>query len=84
MYLKLSNENKEQIKDYVKDYFYQERSEEIGDLAVENLLDFILKEIGPFIYNQAIKDAKEMCEQKMISLEEDILSLERPTSRNKD
>jgi uncharacterized protein (DUF2164 family) len=78
MYIKLPKENKDQIIDKIKDYFYNERSEEIGDLAAENLLDFVLKEIGPYLYNQGVKDAKVMVEQKMMSLEEDIQSLVRP------
>lgn len=51
MYIKLPNENKEQIIDNVKDYFYHERGEDVGDLAAENLLEFVLKEIGPYFYN---------------------------------
>jgi uncharacterized protein (DUF2164 family) len=78
MYIKLPKENKDQFIDKIKDYFYNERSEEIGDLAAENLLDFVLKEIGPYLYNQGVKDAKVMVEQKMMSLEEDIQSLVRP------
>jgi len=78
MYIRLPKESKDQIIYKIKDYFYNERSEEIGDLAAGNLLDFVLKEIGPYFYNQGVKDAKEMFEQKMMSLEEDIQSLERP------
>jgi len=81
--MRLPKENKDQIKEEWKEYFYHERSEEIGDLAAENMLDFILKEIRPYFYNQGVKDAKEMVEQKMANLEEDIESLERPISRNR-
>ncbi|KHF38933.1 DUF2164 domain-containing protein [Halalkalibacter okhensis] len=83
MYMKLSNEHKAQIKENLKEYFYNERSEEIGDLAAENLLDFIIKEVGPYFFNHGVNEAKDMCEQKMISLEEDIASLERPIKRNR-
>lgn len=83
MYIRLPKETKDQIKEELKEYFYYERSEEIGDLAAENMLDFILKEIGPYFYNQGVKDAKEMVNQKMVNLEEDMESLERPISRNR-
>jgi uncharacterized protein (DUF2164 family) len=83
VYIRLPKEDKDQIIDKLKDYFDNERSEEIGDLAAENLLDFVLKEIGPYFYNQGVKDSKEMLEQKMISLEEDIQSLERPILNNR-
>ncbi|KKE80392.1 MULTISPECIES: DUF2164 domain-containing protein [Bacillaceae] len=83
MYIRLPKETKDQIKEELKEYVYYERSEEIGDLAAENMLDFILKEIGPYFYNQGVKDAKEMVNQKMVNLEEDMESLERPISRNR-
>lgn len=83
MYTRLPKEIKDQIKEELKEYVYYERSEEIGDLAAENMLDFILKEIGPYFYNQGVKDAKEMVNQKMVNLEEDMESLERPISRNR-
>ncbi|GAE37602.1 DUF2164 domain-containing protein [Halalkalibacter akibai] len=78
MYIRLPKENKDQIISKLQDYFYNKRAEEIGNLGAENLLDFVLKEIGPYFYNQGIMDAKEVFEQKMLSIEEDILSLERP------
>ena len=42
----------------IKRYFYDERDEEIGDLQASFFLDFVLKEIGPSIYNQAVRDAQ--------------------------
>ena len=36
----------------------EERSEEVGDLQAAFFLEFVLKEIGPSIYNQAVKDAQ--------------------------
>jgi uncharacterized protein (DUF2164 family) len=78
MYIKLPKENKDKIIDDLKEYFKTERSEEMGDLAAGNLLEFFSKEIGPYFYNKGVKDSREMLEQKMVSLEEDLRSLERP------
>ena len=64
MIIRIPKENKEEIIRSLQNYFYNERSEEIGHLAAENLLDFVLKEIGPYFYNQGVKDTKEMVEQK--------------------
>ncbi|PKR76827.1 DUF2164 domain-containing protein [Halalkalibacillus sediminis] len=84
MTIKLSQDQKEQIKETLKEYFYNERAEEIGDLAAETLLDLISKEIGPHFYNQGVKDAKGMVEQKVMNLDEDIQSLERPILRGRN
>ena len=47
MIIRIPKENKEEIIRSLQHYFYNERSEEIGNIAAENLLDFVLKEIGP-------------------------------------
>ena len=62
-------------------YFKTEFSEEIGHLQSEIFLDFILKEVSPYIYNRAIKDARSIIEQRMILLDEDICALEVPLSQ---
>lgn len=78
MYLKFPKEQRDQIIAQLKDFFYNERDEEIGDLAAENFLHFVTKNIGPHYYNQGIKDAARTVEEKSASLEEDLHSLERP------
>ena len=51
---------------------------EIGEIAAENHLQFILDNIAPFIYNEGIKDAKKVIEDRIGNIEEDLYSLERP------
>ena len=43
---------------------YAESGEEIGEIAAENHLQFILDEIAPYIYNEGIKDAKKLIEDR--------------------
>ncbi|GGD01368.1 hypothetical protein GCM10007216_35130 [Thalassobacillus devorans] len=81
MVKKITKEEKKQIVSSIQEYFEMERGEEIGSIAAEQLLDFFMKELGPYIYNQGIRDAKGMVEEKVMNLEEDILSLERPVGR---
>lgn len=76
--VKFPREQKQQITSSIQDYLDTELSIEIGSLASENLLDFMLKELTPYIYNQAIADARIVIEQKMISIEEEIYALEQP------
>ena len=42
----------------IQRYFKEEMPEEIGDLPAGLLLNFVLEEIGPVIYNKAIADAQ--------------------------
>jgi uncharacterized protein (DUF2164 family) len=76
--IKIQREHKLQVTSSIQDYFETELSSEIGQLASENLLDFMLKELSPHIYNQALADARKMIEQKMISIEEELYALEQP------
>ena len=78
MNLKIPKEQKTQIVGVIQQYFRDERSEEIGDLAAEFLIDFMIKQMGPFIYNQAVEDVQAVLNQKMAALEEDVYALKMP------
>lgn len=77
--MKFPREHKLLVISHIQHYFLEQRGEELGNLAAENLLDFMLKEIAPYIYNLAIEDARGVAAQRMISLEEDLYALEKPT-----
>lgn len=81
MHFTLPKENKEQVIENIMTYFYEEHGEEIGHLAAENFLLFAIREIGPHVYNQGVKDAKVVLEQKLMNIEEDLTSLEKPLQR---
>lgn len=53
-------------------YFLQERDEELGDLAASLLLDFVLKQVGPHLYNKGVRDAAVVLQDKL----DDLYSLE--------
>lgn len=75
---KLQRDAKEMLIGRVQEYFEMERSEEIGNLAAEALLDFMVKELGPHVYNQAMFDARRVVAERMTSLEDDLYALEKP------
>jgi uncharacterized protein (DUF2164 family) len=53
-------------------YFEENLSEPIGDLPAGLLLNFILEEIGPAIYNQAIQDAQARMQLQLTDLTGDL------------
>lgn len=73
--LELSREVKKQAIEDIKTYFSNEREEEIGDLGAGLLLDFIIEEIGPILYNQGIRDAHQFLNERL----EDLYGLEKRT-----
>jgi uncharacterized protein (DUF2164 family) len=52
----------------IQRYFQENRPDTIGDLPAGLLLNFILEEIGPVIYNQAVADAQSRLTQRVADL----------------
>jgi uncharacterized protein (DUF2164 family) len=65
----------------LKAYSRDNLDDEIGDLKAGLLLDFILTELGPSIYNQAIADARTFFEERTSDLGAICFHDEFPTSR---
>ena len=69
MPIALSETARKQSIASIKRYFVEELDQEIGDLKAGLLLEFILKEIGPSIYNAAIGDAQTYLRNRVADLE---------------
>ena len=53
-------------------YFEENLPEPIGDLPAGMLLDFLLEEIGPLVYNAAISDAQTRMQRAVADLSGDL------------
>ena len=69
MAITLPAETRKELIHSIKHYFVKERDEAIGDLSAGFLLDFIVEEIGPSIYNQAIRDAQSHLQRAVADLD---------------
>ena len=69
MKIELSADAKKQAVASLRRYFAAELDHEIGDLRAGLLLDYILQEIGPSIYNGAIADAQMYLRDRVADLE---------------
>ncbi|MCG8527312.1 MAG: DUF2164 domain-containing protein [Opitutales bacterium] len=58
MAIELTKQEVEQILPSVKRYILEEFDEEITDLKAQLLLNYFMKEIGPYAYNKGVKDAE--------------------------
>ncbi len=58
MSISFSKEREKRALAAIKRYVLENFEEELGDLRAALFLDFVLKTIGPTIYNQAIGDAQ--------------------------
>ncbi|MCO1602243.1 DUF2164 domain-containing protein [Desulfosporosinus nitroreducens] len=73
MEIDLKKEVREVLTEDLKRHFWNERDEELSNLGAELLLDFIINNIGPYIYNQGIEDSYAYMSERI----EDLLSLEK-------
>ncbi len=53
----------------LKRYVREELDQDIGDLKAKLLLDYLLKEVGAVVYNQAIADAQAYFTGRVADLE---------------
>ncbi|MDQ0059261.1 DUF2164 domain-containing protein [Paenibacillus harenae] len=76
--IKLPKEQMDKVIGNIQQFFELERSETIGSIAAEQLLDMMLKELAPYVYNGAISDARKAVFEKMQTLEDELYALEKP------
>lgn len=69
MAITLSPETRKRALDSIKRYGAESLEQELGDLQASLLLEFVLKEIAPTVYNQAIADAQAYMRGRLDDLE---------------
>lgn len=69
MAITLAAETQKQAIASIQRFFDEHMDEEVGELKGRLLLDFVLKEIGPTVYNQAIRDAQAYFQDRVTDLD---------------
>jgi uncharacterized protein (DUF2164 family) len=69
MAITLPPEVTKQLLASLKRYAAEHLDEDVGDLKASLLLDYVLKEVGPVIYNRAIADAQSYFQGRVADLE---------------
>ena len=71
--IEISKEQRAEMISELKEYFYSEREEELGDLAATLMLNFIIDKLAPEFYNQGVYDAYKYMSDRV----EDVLSIQK-------
>lgn len=53
----------------IKQFFIEELDQNVGDLKASLVLDFVIKEFGPAIYNSAVSDAQARMQEFVSELD---------------
>lgn len=83
MKIEFSPQEKREILVAIQHYFAKERSEDIGNLAAEFLLDFFVAEVGPIIHNRAIDSARRAAKLQWDEMEYRLFELEQQIPRRR-
>jgi uncharacterized protein (DUF2164 family) len=67
--IELNNQQRKDAIASIQRYFEENLPEPIGDLPAGLLLNFVLEEIGPVVYNKAIHDAQARLQQRVADLD---------------
>lgn len=68
MRIQLDAERKAKLVIAVQGYFRESLDLELGALGAELLIEFFVRELGAPVYNQAIRDAHDFLEEKLVDL----------------
>ncbi len=66
--IQLTDEARKRALASIRQFFSSEMDQDIGDLKAMTVLDYVLVEIGPAIYNTAIADARAFFDERAADL----------------
>ena len=69
MAITLAPDVKKQAIASIRRFFAEQWDQDVGDLKADLLLDYVLREIGPSVYNRAIGDAQVYLRDRVADLE---------------
>ncbi len=72
MTLDLAADRKRAVMDHLQRLFADEFDETLTDFRAEQVLELMLKTLGPQIYNQAVQDVRTHLQSKLDDLEGEV------------
>ena len=78
MTIELDKDIKARAVKAIQKHFEERRDDEIGNLEAQFLLEVLVEQAGPSIYNQAIRDAQALMQDKLIDLDGELFEPDPP------
>ncbi len=75
--IELSKDDRAEIEERIKTYVQEELGVDLGSFEAGFMLDFFVREIGPYFYNRGLYDAQALLETRLEVVRDDILGLEK-------
>jgi uncharacterized protein (DUF2164 family) len=74
--IRLASERRDAVLDALKDYYANTFDDTLSGFRAEALLDFFIRELGPPVYNQGVRDAVAFVQSKLGDIEGEIYEQE--------
>jgi uncharacterized protein (DUF2164 family) len=68
--IRIERAKREEMTKAIRDHFLKERGEEMGNLASDMILDFVIEELGPIFYNMGVMDSYYMLNDKVADVQQ--------------
>ena len=78
MRIRLSPDRRAAILKSIRQHFLDEFDEPISEFRAQALLDFFVRELGPAVYNQGVRDAAGYVQEKLTDIEGEVYERESP------
>lgn len=72
--LNLSDERREALISHLQAHFRKEFDEDLSAFRAGDILDLMLKTLGPTVYNQAVQDVRAHLQGKLDDLDGEVYS----------
>jgi uncharacterized protein (DUF2164 family) len=72
MTIEIAREKRMEAIASLQKYFEKEMEEKIGNITASALLDFMLDELGPIVYNKAVADVQERLQARVMEVDMEV------------
>ncbi|MBA2669322.1 MAG: DUF2164 domain-containing protein [Gemmatimonadetes bacterium] len=76
MRIQLSDSRYARLRRSREQHFLDEFDEPLSDFRARGLVDFFIRELGPPIYNQGVRDASGFMQEKLTDIEGEVYERE--------
>lgn len=74
--IQLSDDRRARLLRSLKQHFLEEFDDDLSDFRGDALIDFFVRELGPPIYNQGVRDASSYMQEKLTDIEGEVYERE--------
>lgn len=76
MRIRLDPDRRSMLLDAIIRFHREEFDEPLSEFRAANLLDFFVRELGPPVYNQGVRDAADYVQEKLLDIEGEVFERE--------